>query len=87
MHRTTIQIDKKYSGLLMCLLIAFFMSGFMSFAITLINTDVDWGFIVRWLTTWCFSFAIGFPAALIVVPSVKKYVDKITQEPIVMERS
>lgn len=73
-------IGAKYSGILMCFLIAVAMSCFMSFAMTLLHQGFGKAFFGVWLRSWGVGFMVGFPAALFVVPIVKKFVEFITAE-------
>ena len=65
-------INKKYEMLVFSFLMGIFMSGFMSFIITLINLGMIDGFIYAWLSAYWKAFIVAFPTILFVVPYVKK---------------
>ncbi len=44
----------------------------MSLAMTIVNTGLDAGFVLRWLTAWGISFAVAFPAAAVIIPAARK---------------
>ena len=55
------------------------MSLLMTLIITYINTGMDNEYIDRFLKAWSISLPIAIIAALLVVPPIKKFVDKITK--------
>lgn len=68
------------------LLFAFILSGLMSFMVsgisTLRATGLGEGFVTRWLLGgWLPSWALAFPAVLIIAPLTRKLVAKLTQAP------
>ena len=73
-----VKIKKKYSWILF----AFFMSLTMSFSISFVLTLINAGLISDFLSVWVRGFIIGFivalPIALIVVPLMRRVVDRIT---------
>ncbi len=74
------KIPKKYANFVFILLVAFFMSMLMSFVIVLINIGLKTDFIFLWLRSWGFAFPIAFCVAYLVVPRVRRFVDKITEK-------
>ncbi len=65
-------ISKKYEILLFSFLMSLFMSGFMSFIITLINLGFTDNFVFFWLSAYWKSFIVAFPTILIIVPHIRK---------------
>jgi len=67
-------ICQKYANYLQ----AFTLSGIMTFIMSLIITIINVGFIdnilLVWMHAWIVSFAIAFPAVLVVLPFVRKFV-------------
>tara|TARA_B100001057_G_C22831076_1_gene943419 strand:- start:491 stop:712 length:222 start_codon:yes stop_codon:yes gene_type:complete len=72
-------IPKKYSNLLFILVMGFGMSLLMTLIITFINTGMDREYVDRFFKAWTISLPIAIIAALILGPSIKKLVDKITK--------
>ena len=72
-------ISKKYSNLLFILVMGFGMSLLMTLIITFINTGMDNEYINRFFKAWSVSLPIAIIAALLLGPSIKKLVDKITK--------
>tara|TARA_B100001115_G_scaffold108805_1_gene80389 strand:- start:14 stop:235 length:222 start_codon:yes stop_codon:yes gene_type:complete len=70
---------KKYSNLLLILLMGFSMSLIMTLIITYINTGMDNGYLNRFFKAWVVGLPIAITAALVVGPATKKFVDKITK--------
>ncbi|MDC8830290.1 DUF2798 domain-containing protein [Alteromonas sp. chi3] len=56
---------------------AFFMSAFMSFVVTLLNVGLTDDLINRWLTAWPKSFIIALPAIMLIGPAVKSIVERL----------
>ena len=57
----------------------FGMSLLMTLIITYINTGIDNEYVDRFFKAWSISLPIAIIAALLVVPPIKKFVDKITK--------
>jgi hypothetical protein len=71
------KISKKYYNVLF----GFFMSLTMSFSISLIIILINLGLpfqFDKWLRAWGIGFVIGFPTSLVVIPIIRKIIDKIT---------
>ena len=71
-------INKKYSTLIFGFLMSLLMSLCISFVLTWVNAGLDNLFVGRWLKGSVFGFIVGFPVSLLVIPSVKKIVDRMT---------
>jgi len=74
---SNMKIKKKYYGFLFALLVSIIMSLIMSFALTLINVGWQPHFFMIWLKAFGISFAVALPVSLIVVPLIRKLLDKI----------
>jgi hypothetical protein len=59
---------------------ALFMSGIMSFVISVFNVGLVTNIITLWLQAWGFAFIIAFPTILIVSPVVHKLVSLVLHE-------
>ena len=70
---------KKYSNLLLILLMGFSMSLIMTLIITYINTGMDNGYLNRFFKACAVGLPIAITAAFVVGPVTKKFVDKITK--------
>ncbi len=69
-------IAKKYEMILFSFLMSLFMSGFMSFIVTLINLGFVDDFVSIWLGAYWKAFLIAFPTIFLIVPQVRKIVSK-----------
>ena len=69
---------KKYSNLLLILIMGFGMSLMMTPIITYINTGMDSEYINRFLKAWVVSLPIAIATVLTISPFIKKFVEKIT---------
>jgi membrane protein implicated in regulation of membrane protease activity len=56
------------------------MSFFMSFALALVNVGLVPNFLTIWLVGYAVSFLVSLPISLILIPVIKKTVDKLTAE-------
>jgi len=74
---SNMKIKKKYYSFLFALLVSIIMSLIMSFALTLINVGWQPHFFMIWLKAFGISFAVALPVSLIVVPLIRKLLDKI----------
>ena len=72
------KIRRKYYGLLLGLFVSIIMSLVMSFALTLINAGWPPNFFMIWLKSFGISFAVALPVSLVVVPLIRKLLDKMT---------
>jgi len=63
---------------------AFTLSGIMTFIMSLIITIINIGFVDNilyiWIHAWIVSFAVAFPAVLVVLPFVRKLVTVIASK-------
>jgi hypothetical protein len=53
------------------------MSLVMSITLTLINLGLVPDFPARWLRAFLIGFAVGFPTSLVIVPLVRKIVNRL----------
>ncbi len=79
MVRLRRKIPKKYATLVFVFLVALTMSFLMSFALTAINLGFKAEFVGHWLRAFSFAFPVAFVTALLVVPPLRKLVNKITE--------
>ncbi len=73
------KIPKKYSGLLMGLILPFIMIPIVFFVITYLNIGFVEDFFQKWLIAIMGGLPVAVPVAVIVAPFVKELVDKITE--------
>lgn len=71
-------IPKRLSGLVFVASVAFTMSAVMSLAITIVNTGVGGDLAGRWLKAWPIAFMIALPTALVLIPTLRRLVDRCT---------
>jgi hypothetical protein len=57
------------------------MSGVISFAMTLLHHGAAPGLLRVWLQHWPVAFAVALPAALVILPGVRKLLARLTHQP------
>ena len=70
-------LDKKYQNIVFSFFMALFMSGIMSFVISVFNLGIIDGIFIKWLQAWAFAFAVAFPTIIVVGPIVRKVVSLV----------
>ncbi len=75
------KLNPKTAKFLFAPTVVLFMSGTMSFVLTAINQGIDANFISKWLTGFGISFFIALPMAMIAIPLIQKFFDRITKKP------
>ena len=73
-------ISRKYHKIVFSFFTALFMSGVMSFAISVFNVGMVSNIIAIWLQAWSFAFFIAFPTIIIISPIVHKLVSLVLHE-------
>lgn len=74
----TLHVPKRFATLLFAFLMSISLSGFLSAAITVINTGIDAGFVSRWLPAYGLAWSLAFPSVTIIAPRVRRLVDRLT---------
>lgn len=74
----SLHIPKRFASLLFAFLMSISLSGFLSAAITAVNTGIDAGFFSRWLPAYGLAWSLAFPSVTIVAPRVRRLVDRLT---------
>ncbi len=64
-------------GLLLAGMMSFLVSGIATFRAIGLAPD----FFARWIAAWIPSYAVAFPAVLVVAPLVRKFVAAVCQPP------
>jgi len=54
-----------------------FMSGIVSFVVTVHHIGLSAASLVEWLPAWAFSFSVAFPTVLLVDPIVRRTLNRI----------
>jgi hypothetical protein len=75
-----LKISRKYYSVVFAVFVSLGMSFFMSLALTLINLGFVPDFHLIWLTGYAVSFLVSLPISLLLIPIVKRIVDKLTAE-------
>jgi len=73
------KIPRKYSGFVMGAVMSVVMGFIMSFVVTFLNLGFVDNFFQRWIFAFLGTLPIGFPVALIVTPTVKALIDRISE--------
>ena len=73
------KIPRRYSGLVMAVMTVVTMSFVMSFVMTFLNVGLVDNFIQRWMVAFLGALPVGFPVALLVIPTIKAVVDRFTE--------
>ncbi len=72
------KIKRKFYGILFALLISIIMSLIMSFVLLIINVGWVPHFFIIWLKSFGISLAVALPISFIIVPLIRKLLDRIT---------
>ncbi len=80
-------LPSRFAPLLFAVFMAFFMSGFMSLVVTLLNVGLIDDLAYRWLTAWPKSFVIALPAIMLIGPLVKNIVARLVVPETATEQS
>jgi hypothetical protein len=75
-----VKINKRYSWLLFAFFVSIGMSFFMSLVLTVVNLGIVPEFLERWARAFAVAFAVSVPTSLLVIPVVRKIVDKLTAD-------
>ena len=74
-----IKVDKKYATLIFVTLMVIAMSFVISLTLTIIKSGFATGFFTIWLRNWALAAIVAWPTAMVVVPSVRRFVAHITR--------
>ena len=74
-------IPAKFAPVLFAFLLSNFMSLIVSGIATFQAVGLGDGFVGFWMTSWLSSWAIAFPAVLVVAPIVRRLVAMLTRAP------
>lgn len=72
------RVAKKYSQVFFVFLVTLAMSFLMSLALTAINMGFPSDFVFQWLRAWGLSFPIAFIAAFLILPPIRRLVERLT---------
>lgn len=73
-------INRKYLTQVYSLFMAFFMSGLMSFMVSVINIGLVENIVFIWLRAWVIAFFIAYPTILFISPHVQKMVEFVMEK-------
>jgi hypothetical protein len=73
-----VKIDKKYSIFLLATLMTLAMDFTMTLTMTIIMTGINPGLPMRFGGGFLIGFVVGLPTSLLVIPAVRKIVDRMT---------
>lgn len=73
-------IARRYERFVLGFFISLFMSGLMSFVITIFNIGWPPNLATLWLKAWAFAFLIAFPSVLLVTPIAKRVTQSVISE-------
>ena len=75
-----LKLDKKYSGLLMAIIMTLALDSTMTFTMTSINTGWTAGVFQRFANGWIIGFVVALPTSLLVIPLARRLVNRIVSE-------
>ena len=78
-ERAAMKIPKSKAPLISMLLMVMIMTFVVVFVSTAFNHGLGDGFVFQWMRGWGIAFVIAFPTVLIIMPSIRKFVDTITR--------
>ena len=64
--------NAKLQPYIFAFVMGFFMSGIMSFVISVFNVGLVDNIFSLWLQAWSFAFIVAFPTIVLISPMVKK---------------
>jgi len=70
-------ISAKYQKIAFSLIMALFMSGIMSFVISVFNVGLIENIFTIWIKAWSFAFIVAFPTIMLISPIVQKIVSRL----------
>ncbi|ARU58651.1 hypothetical protein OLMES_4656 [Oleiphilus messinensis] len=70
-------IPRKYGQFVFSFFMALFMSGIMSFIITVFNMGLVDSIVFIWLKAWSFAFAVALPTINLVSPIVRRVANAV----------
>lgn len=70
-------LNRKQGNILFIAIMALSMSLVMSLVMTAVNTPLDARFVDRWLRSFLIAYVVAFPTALMIVPAVRRFVDRL----------
>jgi cellulose synthase/poly-beta-1,6-N-acetylglucosamine synthase-like glycosyltransferase len=76
----SLKVGKKYSGLLMALIMTIALDSAMTFTMVTVNSGWTAGFIQRFVIAWIIGFAVALPTSLLVFPLSRMLVNRLVSE-------
>jgi hypothetical protein len=73
----TLRIKRKYNGILFAALTSIIISLIITFILVLVNNGWSERFWEMWLRGFVVSSVLSIPISLVVIPAVRKFVDKV----------
>lgn len=73
-----LKVNRKYSTVLTALFMTLCMNTTMTFTMTLITVGLSPALPARFLGGFAIGFAVGFPTSLLVIPNIRKLVNRLT---------
>ena len=74
------KLSRKYSGLLMAIIMTIALDSVMSFTMISINTGWDAGFLQRFVNAWLIGFAVAFPTSLLTFQLARRLINRIVTD-------
>lgn len=75
------RIPARYAGLVMPLLLSFFMTFLVSLISTVRSLGLADGLVRIWMGAWLLSWMVAFPALLLVQPLVRRIMVWVVEKP------
>ncbi len=72
------KIPRRYAPVFFAFLMSVSLPGALSAAIAAVDTDLDTGFVGRWLHAHALAWSVAFPAVTVVAPRVRALAERLT---------
>lgn len=72
-------LSRRQGGYLFIVLMCVAMSLVMSLAMTIVNRGIGEGLLRAWGRSAAIGFMVALPSALVIVPPIRRFVDRLTR--------
>ena len=75
------KIPRRFYNLVFSFSVAILMSFLMSFCLTAINIGFPVHFFPAWLRSWGIGFLVAFPVSLLIIPAIRRFLERFFDKP------